>query len=202
MVTAVFFLKAFLHLSQSIIFAQSDRTFLVQRLDSGPEVDFTDFPDFSAIYIISDVPSLRISSEISLVTRIVMSHTDNILIVTPTTQRIVFEALGYESQTLSLPILRPREVVWVRVNEFVNTAVNALLPNREGLPDINRSTLVGLVRSGVYLEDQQRQVVYIPIGGRVYLGSLEKISLSLKTATFQIMRGGITETVILKISEN
>ena len=75
-------------------------------------------------------------------------------------------------------------------------------PNREGLPDINRSTLVGLVRSGVYLEDQQRQIVYIPIGGRVYLGTLEEISLSRKTATFRITRGTQSEIVTLQISEN
>jgi Tfp pilus assembly protein PilO len=82
------------------------------------------------------------------------------------------------------------------------TSVNAPPPNREGLPDIYRSTLVGLVRSGVYLEDQQRQIVYIPIGGRIYLGTLEEISLSRKTATFRINRGGVTETVTLQISEN
>lgn len=75
-------------------------------------------------------------------------------------------------------------------------------PNSEGLPDVNRSRLVGLVRSGVYLEDQQRQIVYIPIGGRVYLGSLDEISLSRKTATFRITRGNSTEFVTLQISEN
>lgn len=75
-------------------------------------------------------------------------------------------------------------------------------PNSEGLPDVNRSRLVGLVRSGVYLEDQQRQIVYIPIGGRVYLGSLDEISLSRKTATFRITRGSSTEFVTLQISEN
>ncbi len=82
------------------------------------------------------------------------------------------------------------------------TPANAPPPNRDGLPDIYRSKLVGLVRSGVYLEDQQRQIVYIPIGGRVYLGTLEEISLSRKTATFRINRGGVTETVTLQISEN
>lgn len=75
-------------------------------------------------------------------------------------------------------------------------------PNSEGLPDVNRSRLVGLVRSGAYLEDQQRQIVYIPIGGRVYLGSLDEISLSRKTATFRITRGNSTEFVTLQISEN
>jgi Tfp pilus assembly protein PilO len=79
---------------------------------------------------------------------------------------------------------------------------NAPPPNREGLPDVYRSTLVGLVRSGVYLEDQQRQIVYIPIGGRVYLGTLEEISLARKTATFRLNRGGSTESVTLQISEN
>lgn len=75
-------------------------------------------------------------------------------------------------------------------------------PNSEGLPDVNRSRLVGLVRSGVYLEDQQRQIVYIPIGGRVYLGTLDEISLSRKTATFRVTRGNSTEFVTLQISEN
>jgi Tfp pilus assembly protein PilO len=75
-------------------------------------------------------------------------------------------------------------------------------PNRDGLPDINRSTLVGLVRNGVYLEDQQRQIVYIPIGGRVYLGTLEEISLLRKTAIFRINRGGVSETVTLQMGEN
>jgi Tfp pilus assembly protein PilO len=82
------------------------------------------------------------------------------------------------------------------------TTTNAPPPNREGLPDVYRSTLVGLVRSGVYLEDQQRQVVYVPIGGRVYLGTLDEISFSRKTATFRIVRGGVSETITLQMNEN
>jgi hypothetical protein len=75
-------------------------------------------------------------------------------------------------------------------------------PNTEGLVEVNRSTLVGLVRSGAYIQDQQGQIVYLPIGGRVYQGTLTDISLVNKTATFRVVRGSQTEVLTLQISEN
>jgi len=83
---------------------------------------------------------------------------------------------------------------------IVDTPVAA--PNSEGLVEVNRSSLVGLVRSGAYIQDQQGQIVYLPIGGRVYQGTLTDISLVSKTATFRVVRGSQTEVLTLQIREN
>jgi TonB family protein len=87
----------------------------VERLTSGPSVNFNDFPAFSAIRIKLDVPGLRINSEVSLVSRIVISETETLLIVTPTNQRLVFEVSGYAKEALEITAIRPLQVLWVRV---------------------------------------------------------------------------------------
>lgn len=75
-------------------------------------------------------------------------------------------------------------------------------PNREGLPEINRSKLLGFTVGGILLEDQRGEVVEVKVGGRVYLGTLTEISLAQKTARFRITRNGRAETVTLRITGN
>jgi Tfp pilus assembly protein PilO len=75
-------------------------------------------------------------------------------------------------------------------------------PNREGLPEINRSKLLGFTVGGVLLEDHKGEIVEVKVGGRVYLGTLTEISLAQKTARFRITRNGRAETVTLRITGN
>ena len=75
-------------------------------------------------------------------------------------------------------------------------------PNREGLPELNRSKLLGFTVGGILLEDQNGKVVDVKVGGRVYLGTLTEISLSQKTARFRITRNGRAENVTLRITGN
>jgi TonB family protein len=102
-------------LSPLTAISQSGIMLQVERLTSGPAVDFTDFPDFAAIHIRSGVMGLKIKSEVSEVMRIAISSTETLLIVTPTNQRVVFDSDEYGRGVLEIASMRPRQAVWVRV---------------------------------------------------------------------------------------
>jgi len=106
---------AIMTISNSDIIAQI-KVFRVERLTSGPAVNFADFPNFSAIYIKSQVQGLEINSEVSLISKIALSNTETLLIVPPNKQRVFFEAEGFVGESLEVTSMKPREVVWVQLN--------------------------------------------------------------------------------------
>lgn len=74
-------------------------------------------------------------------------------------------------------------------------------PNTNNLPDTDRIRLVGLAGNGAYIINQNGEFMFLPIGGRVYLGSLQRVDLNQKSATFRLNRGGLPDTVVLTINE-
>lgn len=80
--------------------------------------------------------------------------------------------------------------------------VHQVPANVDNLIDIERSRLIGLVRGGAYLIDQSGELRFIPIGSRVYLGSLIRVNMNEQTAAFRLDRGGIRDDVVLRINES
>lgn len=80
--------------------------------------------------------------------------------------------------------------------------VHEVPPNEDNLPDIERSRLVGLVRSGAYIIDQANELRFIPVDGPVYLGSMLRVNMNEQTAEFRLNRGGIRDLVVLRINES
>lgn len=74
-------------------------------------------------------------------------------------------------------------------------------PNTNNLPDTERMRLVGLAGNGAYIIDQNGEFMFLTVGSRVYLGSLQSVNLNQKSATFRLNRGGIPDTVVLTINE-
>lgn len=106
-------------LFSSITYAQVNVQMVVSFKETGDPVDFTDFPDFSAVYITSDIPDLVVTSGVSLIFRTVIGSNKELLIVTPTEQTMEFNSNGYNSVTIEIPPLRPRQIVWLHVEQFI-----------------------------------------------------------------------------------
>jgi hypothetical protein len=103
----------------SSISAQSGSQMVVSFRETGDSVDFSDFPDFSAIYITSDIPNLVVKSGVSLIYRTMTGPNKELIIVTPTEQKLEFEAEGYRSVIVDIPPMRPRQVVWLHVERVL-----------------------------------------------------------------------------------
>lgn len=72
-------------------------------------------------------------------------------------------------------------------------------PNEDDLTDVERSLLVGLNRSRVYLRNQNSELVRLSEGDRVWLGRLQRIDVTRREAVFLLNRGGIVEELILEV---
>lgn len=79
--------------------------------------------------------------------------------------------------------------------------ITAIPSNMDNLSNVEQSRLIAVTASAVYLVDQQRRMVRVDIGDRVYLGFLERISQNAGTATFRLNKGGIEEIVTLRIGQ-
>jgi len=105
----------------SSITAQSGSQMVVSFRETGDSVDFSDFPDFSAIYITSDIPNLVVKSGVSpILYRTMTGPNKELIIVTPTEQKLEFEAEGYRSVIVDIPPMRPRQVVWLHVERVLS----------------------------------------------------------------------------------
>lgn len=120
-ITFIIFLLAWVWHCES--HAQGSKSFQVDILRTGPSVDFSDFPDFAAIHVKSEIPTIRITSEISLISTITISDAELLLIVSPTEQRLVLSSEGYERKVIELPALSPRQIVWIHISDAFGTAV-------------------------------------------------------------------------------
>jgi hypothetical protein len=80
--------------------------------------------------------------------------------------------------------------------------VHGIPENSDGLTNVEQSRLVGLVRNGAYVVDQNNQMRLINVGSQVYLGTLVRVNMNEETATFRLNKGGIADIVVLKINES
>lgn len=77
--------------------------------------------------------------------------------------------------------------------------VHSPSPNTDDLPNVAKSTLVGVGNGLIYLVDQNGHVQKIEVGDPVYLGHLQSVNLSQKTATFYLNEGGFFNKVTLEV---
>jgi len=77
--------------------------------------------------------------------------------------------------------------------------IRSVDPNSSGLTDVDKSQLIGVSVSAVHLIDQNRNLVTLRPDERVYLGRLDSINAQEGKASFRLNRGGIMDTVTLKV---
>lgn len=84
-------------------------------------------------------------------------------------------------------------------NPFTPLITAELPENEDGLIDVELSRMIGLTTNRVFLVDQNGSIQTVNIGDRVFLGSLSRIDLDNRTATFRLNKGGIIELITLEI---
>ena len=86
-------------------------------------------------------------------------------------------------------------------NPFYPLILSSLPANENNLINVERSRIIGLTGSRIFIIDQNGEVKSLRKGDEVYLGHLQDIDLNAKTATFNLNKGGITELVTLEIEK-
>ncbi|MEX0608262.1 MAG: hypothetical protein WD016_06245 [Balneolaceae bacterium] len=84
-------------------------------------------------------------------------------------------------------------------NPFFPLIQPTLPPNEDNLINIERSRIIGLTSTRIFIIDQDGNINSLRKGDEVYLGSLQSVDINTKTATFNLNKGGITEMVTLEI---
>jgi hypothetical protein len=79
--------------------------------------------------------------------------------------------------------------------------IHAIPSNTDNLSNLESSRLVAVTAGSAFIVDQSGRMVRIDVGGRVYLGFLERVSQSSGSATFRLNKGGIEETMTLRIGQ-
>ncbi len=79
--------------------------------------------------------------------------------------------------------------------------IHAIPSNTDNLSNLESSRLVAVTSGSAFIVDQSGRMVRIDVGGRVYLGFLERISQTSGSATFRLNKGGIEEMVTLRIGQ-
>ncbi|AFN73837.1 hypothetical protein MROS_0594 [Melioribacter roseus P3M-2] len=78
---------------------------------------------------------------------------------------------------------------------------NEIPPNVEGLLDVQTASLLALIPDGAFLSDANGNTYLLWEGDRVYLGYLTKIDYDNNQVDFLLNKGGIVETVTLKLEK-
>ncbi|MDR9418957.1 hypothetical protein [Gracilimonas sp.] len=84
-------------------------------------------------------------------------------------------------------------------NPFYPLIQPTVPPNTENLINIEQSRIIGLTGTRIFIVDQNGNITSLSEGDQVYLGELESIDLESKSATFNLNKGGITESVTLEL---
>ena len=74
-----------------------------------------------------------------------------------------------------------------------------LPPNAEGLVDVDRSELKAVIPGKAFVNDQNGKLWGLTVGDKVYLGYVSKISPEESKVEFLLNKGGVSETVVLKV---
>lgn len=103
--------------------------------------------------------------------------------------------------TKSNPDLLINTTIPQRLYNPLYPLVHEVPSNDQNLPNVDQSRLVGLTGGGAYIIDQTGEFMFLPVGARVYLGRLQSVNPTRNTATFELNRGGISDSVVLRITQ-
>ncbi|MEG8946650.1 hypothetical protein [Rosettibacter firmus] len=78
---------------------------------------------------------------------------------------------------------------------------NEIPPNTEGLLDVQNAKLLALIPEGAFLSDASGNTFLLWEGDKVYLGYLTNINYDKNEVSFVLNKGGIIETVTLKLDK-
>jgi hypothetical protein len=78
---------------------------------------------------------------------------------------------------------------------------NEIPPNSDGLLDVQNASLLALIPDGAFLSDANGNTFLLWEGDKVYLGYLTNINYQKNEVSFVLNKGGIIETIALKLAK-
>lgn len=103
---------------------------------------------------------------------------------------------GPESEKVSLSLVNYSGKV--KRNPFF-PLIRGVKPNDENLPNVEQSKLLAVGNNFVFLVDQDGKIEKLSLGDKVYLGTLNSVNVTRKSALFLLNKGGILDKVTLKV---
>jgi len=118
--------------------------------------------------------------------------------------KFTLQLAGYFSKKQLVKNIKPRMINGskkIRKNPFY-PLIRGVKPNKDNLPNVEKSKLVGIGKNLVYIVDQNGKVQILHTGDKVYLGYLSSASIKKQKATFKLNKGGILDKVVLKLNKS
>jgi hypothetical protein len=115
------------------------------------------------------------------------------------------DVLAYSSAQLPFAdTLEIRHVADTRIpgiahNPFRSLVVPDIPPNTFGLPNVEQSTLLAIMKGRAFISDQSNQLIMLSEGDEVYLGYVSKIMPERRQVLFLLNKGGIIERYMLTL---
>ena len=85
-------------------------------------------------------------------------------------------------------------------NPFRSLVVPEVPPNTFDLPNVERSTLLAIMKGRAFISDQHNDLIMLSEGDEVYLGYLSKVMPERRQVLFLLNKGGIIERYMLTLS--
>ena len=87
----------------------------------------------------------------------------------------------------------------ISYNPFLSLVNPEIPPNVYDLPDVEKSTLLAVMKGRAFISDQHNQLVMLSEGDEVYLGYVSKIMPERRQVLFLLNKGGIVERYMLTL---
>lgn len=87
----------------------------------------------------------------------------------------------------------------ITYNPFISLVNPDIPPNVYDLPDVEKSTLLAVMKGRAFISDQHNQLVMLSEGDEVYLGYVSKVMPERKQVLFLLNKGGIVERYMLTL---
>lgn len=87
----------------------------------------------------------------------------------------------------------------ISANPFKSLVNPEIPPNVYDLPDVEKSTLLAVMKGRAFISDQNNQLIMLSEGDEVYLGYVSKIMPERRQVLFLLNKGGIIERFMLTL---
>ena len=84
-------------------------------------------------------------------------------------------------------------------NPFLSLVNPEIPPNVEDMPDVEKSTLLAVMKDRAFINDQHNQMTLLEEGDEVYLGFVSKIMPERRQVLFLLNKGGLIERYVLTL---
>ncbi len=98
-----------------------------------------------------------------------------------------------------IPPLQATGVPLVGYNPFLSLVNPEIPPNVYNLPDVEKSTLLAVMKGRAFISDQFNELVMLQEGDEVYLGYVSKIMPERRQVQFLLNKGGLIERYVLTL---